>query len=68
MIKPSRALYVPHPFGLTFGDIGDHATQRAVVAAMLNAAETMDARGIRDSGFRWTQDDLRERQLRKRRH
>ncbi len=64
IIMPSRALYVAHPFGLTFGAIGDHATQRALLAAMLEAAATMNHRGIRDSGFVWTQDDLRYRQLR----
>jgi hypothetical protein len=68
IIKPSRALYVGHPFGLTFGAIGDHATQRAVLAAMLDAAVTMEHRGIRDSGFEWDRDDLRYRQLRKQRH
>ena len=62
---PSRALYVGHPFGLTFGAPGDHATQRAVMDAMLEAAATMTHRGIRDSGFEWEQDDLRHRQLRK---
>ncbi|MBW3634283.1 MAG: hypothetical protein KY456_14775 [Chloroflexi bacterium] len=65
VIMPSRALYVAHPFGLTFGAIGDSATQRAVLAAMLEAAATMNHRGIRDSGFEWAQDDLRYRQLRK---
>lgn len=68
VVKPSRTLYVPHPFGLTFGAVGDDATQRAVLAAMLDAAESMETRGIRDGGFRWVNDDLRFRQLRKRRH
>jgi len=68
IIKPSRALYVAHPFGLTFGPIGVAATQRAVVDAMLAAAVGMDAPGIRDGGFTWTADDLRARQLRKQRH
>jgi hypothetical protein len=31
---------------------------------MLDAATTMAHRGIRDSGFAWTPDDLRARQLR----
>ena len=66
IIMPSRALYVGHPFGLTFGAIGDRATQREVLEAMLDAAATMEHRGIRDSGFEWTRDDLRFRQLRKR--
>ncbi len=65
IIMPSRAVYVGHPFGLTFGAIGDHVTQRAVLAAMLDAAVTMEHRGIRDSGFEWDRDDLRFRQLRK---
>ncbi len=68
IIKPSRALFVAHPFGLTLGDIGDAETQRAVLTAMLDAAVTMTRRGIVDSGFVWTKDDLRARQLRKRRH
>lgn len=67
IIMPSRALYVAHPFGLTFGAIGDSETQRAVLAAMLDAGATMEHRGIRDSGFEWEQDDLRVRQLRKQR-
>jgi hypothetical protein len=68
IVKPSRALFVAHPFGLTFGAVGDTATQRAVVAAMLDAAISMDRPGIRDSEFTWNRDDLRARQLRKRRH
>ena len=65
IVMPSRALYVGHPFGLTFGAVGDAETQRAVLAAMLDAAETMTHRGIRDSGFEWDRGDLRHRQLRK---
>ncbi|MDP9356177.1 MAG: hypothetical protein M3R02_13025 [Chloroflexota bacterium] len=56
-----------HPFGLTFGAVGDAVTQRAVVEAMLEAAVAMDAPGIRDSGIAWTHDNLRSRQLRKQR-
>jgi len=67
IIKPSRALFVAHPFGLTFGAVGDAATQRAVVEAMLEAAVVMAAPGIRVSGVSWTCDDLRARQLRKQR-
>ena len=68
IVKPSRALFVAHPFGLTFGAVGDAPTQRAVVEAMLDAAVAMDAPGIRASGFAWAHDDLRARQLRKQRH
>jgi len=38
------------------------------VDALLFAAADMDAPGIRDGGFTWTEDDLRARQLRKQRH
>jgi hypothetical protein len=68
IIKPSRAILVAHPFGLTFGAVGDATTQRAVIAALLSAAVEMDVPGIRDTGFTWTEDDLRTRQLRKQRH
>ena len=67
IVKPPRAFFVAHPFGLTFGVVGDAATQRAVVDAMLDAAATMVAVGIRDSGFAWTRDGLRRDQPRKRR-
>ncbi len=67
VIKPSRAIFVAHPFGLTFGDVGDRETQRAVLETMLDAAVTMTRAGILDSGFTWTKDDLRVRQLRKQR-
>ncbi len=67
IIKPSRALFVAHPFGLTFGGVDDGMTQRAVVEVMLDAAATMSDPGIRDSRFMWSRDDLRGRQLRKQR-
>ncbi len=57
-----------HPFGLTFGAIGDASTQAAVLNAMLDAAVTMDTPGIRVAPFAWTADDQRARQLRKQRH
>ncbi len=68
IIKPSRAVFVAHPFGLTFGAVGDAGTQRAVLDALLSAAVDMDAPGLRHAGFTWTEDDLRARQLRKQRH
>lgn len=64
LIMPSRALYVPYPFGLTFGTVGDAPTQRLVLETMIEAAVTMHHRGIRDSGLEWP-DDLRHRQLRR---
>jgi hypothetical protein len=64
IVKPSRAIFVAHPFGLTFGAVGDACTQRAVLDALLSAAATMDAPGMRDTGISWTGDDLRAQQLR----
>lgn len=69
LAKPSLACLVEHPFGLTLGDVGDKATQRAVLEACLReAAEPHPAGTIVDLGFRWGKDDLRERQLRKEAH
>ncbi len=68
IIKPSRSLFVPHPFGLPFGAVNDASTQRAVLTALLDTAATMPGAGIVDSGFTWERDDLRARQLRKQRH
>jgi hypothetical protein len=65
LIKPSRSLFVAHPFGLTFGDVGDSATQAAVVERLLQAAESMTEPGIAVSSFKWGKDDTRYRQLRK---
>lgn len=61
-------MFVAHPFGLTFGALGDANTQGAVIDALLSAAVDMDAPGIRDAGFTWTEDDLRALQLRKQAH
>lgn len=65
LIKPSRSLFVSHPFGLTFGDIGDSETQTAVVEHMLQTAESMTTPGVTVSPFKWEKDDTRYRQLRK---
>ncbi len=65
VIKPSRSLFVGHPFGLTFGDLHDSGTQAAVVNAMIDTAEDMDTPGMRASSFVWSKDDERYRQLRK---
>ncbi len=67
--KPSLACLVEHPFGLTLGDVGDKATQRAVLEACLaQAGQPHPAGTIVELGFRWKTDDLRERQLRKEAH
>ena len=64
IVKPSRALFVGNPFGLTFGSVGDGDGQRQVLAAMLDAAVTMTARGILDSGIAGVEPEMRARQLR----
>jgi hypothetical protein len=68
VVKPSRSLFVAHPFGLTFGQVHATATQAAVLDAMFDAAVNMDAPGIRVAPFTWDEDNLRHRQLRKQRH
>ncbi len=68
LVKPSKALYIQHPFGLTLGDIGDAAVHEAVLKDCLRyAAEGLPAGPIVDLPYVW-KDDLRERQLRKEAH
>lgn len=69
MVKPSRALYVQHPFGHTFGDLQDRETQRRILIDCLKAAEEVtEAGAIIELPYRWTKDDLREKQLLKQAH
>jgi len=66
LVKPSKALYVQHPFGLTLGGIGDRTTHEAILRDCLRWAEkTLPAGEIVELPYRWEIDDLRERQLRK---
>lgn len=66
LVKPSRALLVEHPFGLTMGDLHDGTTHIAVLEEMLSAAERIERAGALEAlPFEWTKDDLRARQLRK---
>jgi hypothetical protein len=68
LVKPSKALFVQHPFGLTLGDVGDAATHEAVLRDCLSyAAQPLPAGSIVDLPYRW-KDDLRERQLVKEAH
>ncbi len=69
LVKPSRALYVEHPFGHTLGDVGDRALQRRILLDCLQAAAAVIEPGtVRALPYRWTKDDLRERQLQKKAH
>ncbi len=68
LVKPSKALFIQHPFGLTLGDVGDVATHEAVLRDCLRyAAESLPAGSTVDLPYRWP-DDLRERQFRKDSH
>lgn len=68
-VKPSKALYLQHPFGLTLGDVGAVETHAAILDDCLRyAAEVQPPGTITDLPYVWTKDDLRERQLRKEAH
>jgi len=68
-VKPSRALCVEHPFGHTFGDVGDTALQRQILLHCLTSAGKIAQPGtLLTLPYRWTKDDLRERQLQKKAH
>lgn len=68
-VKPSRAVFVEHPFGHTLGDVGDKKTQRAILVDTLHAVEQFEAPGvIHELPYKWTKNDLREKQLRKESH
>ena len=64
LIKPSLACFVAHPFGRVLGPLHDAPTHRAVLEAVLAEAERdWPAGTIVPLPFRWTLDDLRDRQL-----
>lgn len=68
LVKPSKSLYIQHPFGLTLGGVGDAATHEAVLKECLRyAAQELPAGTIVELPYAW-KDDLRERQLRKEAH
>ncbi len=68
-VKPSRALFVEHPFGFTFGNIDERHLQRQILLDCLHAAEHLMTPGvIIDLPYRWTHDNLRELQLQKKAH
>ncbi|MGI9592620.1 MAG: hypothetical protein ACR2P8_14710 [Myxococcota bacterium] len=52
-----RVAAIEHPFGRPYGDVGDRATQRAVLEAALAVAETARSPGhVEHLPFRWHQD------------
>jgi hypothetical protein len=68
LVKPSKALFIQHPFGLTLGDVCDATTHEAVLRDCLHyATESLPAGSIIDLPYQW-KDDLREKQLRKESH
>ena len=63
--RPSLAVFVAHPFGLTLGAPTQDATHQAVLRTVLTQAEREHPAGtIVSTRFRWP-DQLRARQLRK---
>ena len=68
LVKPSKALYIQHPFGLTLGEVNDVSTHESVMRDCLKfASQVFPAGTIIDLPYLW-KDDLRERQLRKEAH
>lgn len=68
-VKPSRSLFLEHPFGFTFGNIGEKSLQRQILLDMLRAAEEATLPGtILDLPYRWEHDNLRALQLQKKAH
>jgi hypothetical protein len=52
-----RVAAVEHPFGRPYGDVGDAATQRAVLRAALEFAVSCDDPGaVTHLPFRWHQE------------
>ncbi len=68
-LKPSRSLYIRHPFGLTLGDVGDSITHEDILRDCFRyASEELPAGTVIDLPYVWTKNDLRERQRRKEAH
>jgi hypothetical protein len=52
-----RVAAISHPFGRPYGDVGDAATQRAVLRAALRVLETARTPGeVVHLPFRWPED------------
>lgn len=69
LVKPSKALFIRHPFGLTLGDVGDAKTHESVLRDCIHyATERLPAGAIVELPYVWSKDDLRDRQLAKKAH
>jgi D-proline reductase (dithiol) PrdB len=54
LVGMPRVAAIEHPFGRPYGDVGDAATQRAVLRAALGVAETAREPGhVEHLPFRW---------------
>jgi hypothetical protein len=57
LVGMPRVAAIEHPFGRPYGDVGDAATQAAVLRAALAVAETAAQPGhVEQLGFRWHED------------
>jgi len=57
LIGIPRVAAIEHPFGRPFGDVGDRATQRAVLRAALEVAEQATHPGeVAHLPFVWSED------------
>lgn len=69
LVKPSRALFLEHPFGFTFGNVGQRNLQRRILLDCFKAAAEITIPGtIIDLPYRWTHGNLRELQRQKKAH
>jgi hypothetical protein len=50
-VKPSRAVFVEHPFGFTLGNVGERDLQRKILLDCLAAAEEIT--GVMGADERW---------------
>jgi hypothetical protein len=56
MIGMPRVAAIEHPFGRPYGDVGDAATQTAVLRAALEVAETAKQGEVVQLPFRWHEE------------
>jgi len=57
LVGMPRVAAIEHPFGRPYGDVGDAATQRAVLLAALRLAQSATEPGhVEHLSFRWHED------------